>query len=135
MEQIKEYLQKIEGYEKLLPPAKDEQMQILTDMVMQVKTQTDNYTKPEGISTDYVDIRPVISREQVQADDWIKHKGKLSRSEKDSLEWLIDELNQRISSPKKQEPATDPDRERRMKMAKVKIKMLRLKLELMKSQS
>ncbi len=135
MEQIAEYLQKIEGYEKLMPsipPQNDEQLTILHDMVQQVKNQTDNFTKPEGISTIEVDVRPILSRENVEADQWIKHKGKMTRTEKESLEWLIDELNRKLT--KKTDKSNGEDEDKKQKSRKrlmLKAKAAKAKLLLL----
>lgn len=132
MEDTKKLLQKIEGYEKIMPstpPENDQQMVILYDMVQQVKTQTDNYTKPEGISTIEVDVRPILTREKVDADKWIKKKGRLSRSEKESLEWLIDELNRKLTGqPGKTKSSEDDDE---LMLMEMEAEALALELELL----
>jgi hypothetical protein len=133
MEEIKTLLQQVEGYEKIMPsspPEDDPKMTVLHDMVQQVKSQTEGYTNPHKINTENVDVRPILMRENIEPDEWIRHKGKMTRSEIETLKWLIDELNSKLS--KKESKPDAPATNSRIKIAKAKMKMAKSKLALAK---
>jgi hypothetical protein len=129
MNAISEQLTQLEAYEKMLPPEPphgDATMRILYDIKDIIKSQTEGYSKWENIDTNPQDVRPILVREQVEPDLWIKHKGSLHRSEQDTLNWIVAEFNKVLNKP----GSNDPDKQKMKMKMKMKAKALALELEL-----
>lgn len=79
---------------------KSESKTILYDMVMAVKRKTSNYQNPFNISTEKQDIRPYLVKEGVDIETWIRTKGTDNRSEAESIEWLIAQIQNEFGTNK-----------------------------------
>lgn len=127
-----ELLTQVEKYEKLLPPDPppgDHRMQVLYDMVKTVRNQTENYTKPEKISTVSIDVRPILQRENVDPSQWLKIKQSFQRNEHEAVEWLVSEMRSEVESKEKPgKEEKDKARAKAVAMAMFLFKSASLKL-------
>jgi len=127
-----ELVTQVQTFEKMLPsdpPANNKPLLVLYDMVQTVKSQTENYSKPDNISDIAVDVRSILKRENVEPAKWATSKGSYMRSETDSVNWLVQELNAHFSG---NNPSRNDEARAKAKAkakAKIKIKMGVLKLK------
>jgi len=90
------------------------------DMVQAIRRRTSNYENPSQVETTRHDVRPILAREGVELDEWMRHKGTDKRSEVESIEWLVGF----IKSEFEKKPADNGG----LRKLKFKAKALKLKL-------
>lgn len=130
MNTVQETLSQLSVYEKKVNrQPKNEAERILFDIKDIIKSQTQNYERWEAIDTDPIDVTPILAKEGVEADEWIRNKGTLKRSEYDTLQWVVKEF-EKLSETKPE--TSQPDKAKKLKIAKAKMKMLAIELELLK---
>jgi hypothetical protein len=98
--ETKEILDEIAKFQTKIPneSSGNPQMQVLVDMFNVVRSQTNNFSLPEAIGSFEVDVRPILQRENVDPDKWVKNKNSFKRSEYQSLQWLLEELKRRFTN-------------------------------------
>lgn len=95
------------------------------DMVQAIKRKTKNYEDPSGLENIQRDIRPILEREGLELDEWIKHKKSDKRSEVESAAWLVSFIEREYEK----QPAND-EKAQRIRRMKLKARALKLKLKL-----
>lgn len=129
-----ELLERCKSIEYLLPPEPTgtKAQLILYDMYNTAKTATNNFTDVRAISSNEIDVRPLLKRENVDTDKWIKEKGTFKRSEYQSIVWMCDEIEKKYSKDRtsNNEPEEADDEE--LFMMEIEAEALILELELLK---
>ncbi len=108
-----------------------ERSKILLNMVDEVRNKTSNFTNPNVISEDKVEIKNLLEKEHVSPADWMEYKHSFKRSEADVVQWLANEVAQMFRQ-NQTSTFVDTDKEKRLKLLQIKAKARLRMLELLK---
>lgn len=129
----------IEIIRKKYPIAKDtEETEVLSQMAEIVKSKTNNFSKPDGISKDAIDMKSILQKLEIKPAEWRKSDRGFQRSEADSVIWLAEYLNGKRFSKKEEREEKEEEKQEEdltneeVELLELEAMALALELELYK---
>lgn len=103
---------------------------IYREMQKQVGIITNDFTAPENISTQKVDMTEICKKNGITPQQYEDYFGSIMRSEEDAALNLASQCTA-LPGPETSKPQEDGDKAKRLRLAKAKMKMAAARLKLL----